>query len=193
MDLRSNAPRARFHWPWAAALALIVAAPPAFGHDDGDRTQKETFEDPNWAFHMRNPCYRNPATQQREFEFVDGSGTQRTTMRNTKKRDGRSEMRIREQAHGTGIGERSGVQYMIAEDHLVVTRRQGDFAKVVDRRREMGNPEKKFVLGIDTGARAFFVETTIETVTSPAQNKRDVDVDEKCRDRDGKERGEFDD
>jgi hypothetical protein len=191
MDLCSKTRRERLHWPLAAATVLILASAPAFA-DDGDRSEKEMFEDSNWAFHMRNPCYRNPATGKREFEFVDGSGTQRTTTRNTQKRDGRSEMRIREQAQGSGVGSRSGVPYKVAEDHLAVTRMQGAFRQIVDRRREMGNPEKKFVLGIDTGARGFFVTTTIETIVSPAQNTRDVDVDEKCRDRNGKERGDDD-
>ena len=209
MQSGSEPPRAWLHWPCAAILALITAAP-ALAHTD-DQRREETKE--NWFAFMRNPCVKNPATMgrgERVEEFIqcdpaanpNGCGTLRTETR-SKQHGDKTEQRTRTRGDGFGTGDVTLVRYSIALDNTTVTRTKRSDTRTTIFNREMGHPQKTTTatgstsgtcspLNIAACASPFVVTTKSETVNG-VPTKPNAEPDMECKNRDGSRRGENDD
>jgi hypothetical protein len=207
MDLCSKTRRERLHWPLASALVLMLAAAPAFG-DDGERRERGDPYEP----HLRNPCFKDPAFNGKKrcndmtqaCETVDcdpatnpnGCGTQRTTTKTSPAKDGRTETRMRREANGFGVGSISHVKYTVAEDDLTVFRTKAGTTRITVRNREQGDPQRRSGTCSVTNKAACaspFV-TTIRTETvNGIPTRPETEPDEKCKNRDGRDRRDDED
>jgi hypothetical protein len=191
MDLSSKTRRERLHWPLPAAAVLVLAAAPAFA-DDGDRERKNTENTPV-TITSTNPCFgpADPVTKQHTGEPIEGPGTQQRTTKEKIKRDGTMETRTRTITSGRPVGDVSLVTYDYDNDNTVNLRFKPNGAtKFISRTREEGIPERsrsatgqpvpRFVVTI--------VDETVFDPANPAKNKTKFERDEKCRDKQGRDR-----
>lgn len=210
MQSSSGKTRARPHWPCAAALALILAAPPAFADDD-EPERRETAEKSPWnTSEVVNPCVKNPATSGKGERLAENMrcetgncGTLRTETR-TKRSNGRTETRERTRGDGFGTGEIDNVRYSLALDHTVVTRTTKKDSRTVSFHREMGQPQRSTLpvsgsssctptsITLEGCASPFAVTTVSETNNGSPKPPRTF-TDTECKNRDGSKRGENDD
>lgn len=197
MQPGSEPHRAWLHWPCAAILALITAAPALA---DNDQTRQETKE--NWFAVMRNPCVKNPATNgqgERVEEFIqcdpavnpNGCGVLRTETR-TKDQGDKQEQRTRTRGDGFGIGDVTLARYNIALDNTTVIRTRPSESRIKVFNREQGYPQQTSGTCSPTNLRACasrFVVTTRSETRNGVPTKPDAEPDEKCKNRDGSNRG----
>jgi hypothetical protein len=199
MDLSSETRCARFGWPWTSALVLMLVAAPAYADEERQATTEKSIYFPQ----MENPCFREPADngETRSVETVGAPSEGRLIV--TTKTKHRGDFCIEERTHSRGkgfaTGHRSLVKYDVFEDHLLVTRQhKRTTCRTVQRDRQMGHPREEMMrVGTDgecsidnpaACARPFVVTFFSDTGGGDPR----MDTDEKCRDRDGKERGDDD-
>jgi hypothetical protein len=206
MQARSGISRARLHWPCAAALSLILAAP-VLAHDNERR--EEAAKSPWDTTGMENPCVKNPLTNGKGERLSEqmrcetgACGTLRTETRTTGHGD-KTEQRTRTRGDGFGTGDFTNVRYNLALDRTTVTRTKRSDTRMTIVNRELGQPVKTTLpTGSSSGpctaanipgCASPFVVTTKTEIVSGSPRPPETETKRSCENRDGSPRREWED
>jgi hypothetical protein len=177
MQPSSGNSRAWPHWPCAAALALIVAAPPAFANGGGGDQVERNSSQTDIAGPIENPC--NSCT-------ILFQGTQKTQTRNTQKANGESEFRFEQTTRGEGPEDCSQVNYKVDETQRLNTRSNRKMERSEQHFRQRGNPQFPVVkTPANQLAAGWLIEEKNETRQTPFSTRNERESEMKCRDRNG--------
>ena len=206
MQPGSEPHRAWLHWPCAAILALITAAP-AFAHDNDRR--EEATKSPWDTTGMENPCVKNPLTNGKGERMSEqmvcetgNCGTLRTETR-SKEHGDKTESRTRTRGDGFGRGDFTQVRYNLALDRNTVTRTKRSDTRTIIVNRELGQPVKTTLPSGDSsgpctaanvpGCASPFVVTVKTEIVSGSPRPPETETKRSCENRDGSPRKEWED